>query len=101
MVTSATSRQSLLASAEKPECWICRDTTSLEALIHPCACRGSMSGVHASCVNQWIQHHRRNAVNDEAPRCSVCHQQYQGSNQVPGFGGFLKLHVYSCCQQLL
>lgn len=71
------------------ECWICRDTTSREPLIQPCACRGSMSGVHASCVEQWIRHHRQNAVNDAVPRCSVCHETYCGSEARPGVGGFV------------
>lgn len=73
---------------EPEECWICRDADLDEPLIHPCACRGSMSGVHASCVEQWIRHHRRNAVNDEVPKCSVCHQPYAGSEQRPGFRDF-------------
>lgn len=84
-----------------PECWICRDTSSPEPLIQPCACTGSMSGVHASCVEQWIRHHRRSAVNDEVPRCSVCHQPYRGYERRPGVYGFLR-HV--CCdafQQLV
>ena len=38
-----------------PECWICREDGSQEPLIQPCACTGSMSGVHASCVEQWIR----------------------------------------------
>lgn len=66
------------------ECWICRDPDISEQLIQPCACRGSMSGVHASCVEQWIRHHRQNAVSDVVPRCSVCHQPYCGSEVRPG-----------------
>lgn len=74
---------------EPPECWICRDITS-EPLIQPCACRGSMSYVHASCVEQWIQHHRRNTVNDQRPRCSVCHQEYHGEESHPGMSLFVR-----------
>lgn len=83
------------------ECWICRDTSSNEPLIQPCACRGSMSGVHASCVEQWIQHHRRNAVNDEVPRCSVCHQQYTGYERRPGVRDFLRHMCYDAVLQLV
>ena len=53
-------------------------TDAEEPLIQPCRCRGSMSGVHASCVEEWIRSHRRTARDDAPPRCSVCHQPYQG-----------------------
>lgn len=88
---------------EPTECWICRDTSSNEPLIQPCGCRGSMSGVHASCVEQWISHHRRNAVNDEeAPRCSVCHQEFRnGYERRPGVADFVRHHCYDAAHQLL
>ena len=73
---------------EPTECWICRDTTD-EPLIQPCLCRGSMSGVHASCVEEWIRHHRRTATNDAPPMCSVCHQPYHGSERIPGVRDFV------------
>jgi len=76
------------------ECWICREDDSREPLIQPCACRGSMSGVHASCVERWIAHHRANSLNDEAPRCSVCGQSYCGEELRPGPLGFAQ-HVCS------
>ena len=76
-------------SEEPTECWICRDTTS-EPLIQPCLCRGSMSGVHASCVEEWIRHHRRTATNDSPPQCSVCHQPYHGSERIPGVRDFVR-----------
>jgi len=86
--------------AAPAECWICRDTTN-EPLIQPCACRGSMSGVHASCVENWIRHHRRNAVNDELPCCSVCHQPYQGCERRPGIAEFLCAKCVRVSKQLL
>lgn len=55
-----------------------------------------MSGVHASCVEQWIRHHRLNAVNSEAPRCSVCDHPYAGSEQRPGFSEFASEHARKC-----
>jgi len=70
-------------------------------LIQPCACRGSMSGVHASCVEDWIRHHRRNAVNDEQPRCSVCHQHYQGYERRPGMAEFLRAQCSDLSWRLL
>lgn len=74
------------------ECWICRDVTD-EPLIQPCRCRGSMSGVHASCVEEWIRSHRRTARDDAPPRCSVCHQPYQGSERLPRFREYV---LHSC-----
>eukprot|EP00438_Fugacium_kawagutii_P019438 Skav202636 [mRNA] locus=scaffold1942:22898:23518:- [translate_table: standard] len=65
-------------SVSPAECWICRDVTG-EPLIQPCRCRGSMSGVHASCVEEWIRSHRRTARDDAPPRCSVCHHPFQGT----------------------
>ena len=38
-----------------------------------------MSGVHASCVEEWVRRHRASARDDAPPRCSVCHQPYQGA----------------------
>jgi len=67
----------------EPECWICRDTSSSEPLVQPCRCRGSMTGVHASCVEQWVQCSRRSAGR-EPPHCPVCRQRYGGSEQKPG-----------------
>ena len=32
-----------------------------EPLVQPCQCRGSMGGVHASCVEAWVEYHRRNS----------------------------------------
>eukprot|EP00927_Polykrikos_kofoidii_P048104 TRINITY_DN42331_c0_g1_i1.p1 TRINITY_DN42331_c0_g1~~TRINITY_DN42331_c0_g1_i1.p1 ORF type:complete len:733 (-),score=55.51 TRINITY_DN42331_c0_g1_i1:94-2199(-) len=77
-------QSSTAEDAEPTECWICRDDTSLEPLVYPCACRGSMSGVHASCVEEWIRAHTRTAVNDDPPRCGVCQQPYHGDEQRPG-----------------
>jgi hypothetical protein len=83
-------------SEEVAECWICRDDTG-EPLVHPCACTGTMSGVHASCVESWIRHHRQNAVNNEPPRCSVCHQVYRGSETRPGFGTYVRTMCWQAC----
>lgn len=47
-----------------------------------------MSGVHASCVEEWIRRHRRSARDDAPPRCSVCHQPYQGEVGAEGSDGW-------------
>eukprot|EP00929_Paragymnodinium_shiwhaense_P107751 TRINITY_DN74111_c0_g1_i1.p1 TRINITY_DN74111_c0_g1~~TRINITY_DN74111_c0_g1_i1.p1 ORF type:complete len:654 (-),score=91.80 TRINITY_DN74111_c0_g1_i1:155-2116(-) len=85
---------------EPQECWICRDTDSTEPLVQPCACRGSMSGVHASCVEDWIRNHMRNAVNDGPPRCQVCNQPYRGSERAPSFVDFVRDNCRQCWRAL-
>lgn len=69
---------------EQPECWICRQSSDEEPLINPCQCRGSMVGVHRSCVEDWIAHQRQWGVTEgvmEAPRCPVCKESYSGEIQ--------------------
>jgi len=75
---------------EAEECWICREDGSSEPLIRPCACRGSMDGVHASCVEAWVNHHRSRAIGAELPKCSVCGQTYSGTERRPGVAGFVQ-----------
>jgi len=65
------------------ECWICHDALSMEPLVQPCRCRGSMAGVHASCVEAWVRSHRQDALH-EPPRCPVCRAEYGGSDRHPG-----------------
>jgi len=65
------------------ECWICHDALSMEPLVQPCRCRGSMAGVHASCVEAWVRCHRQDALH-EPPRCPVCRAEYGGSDRHPG-----------------
>lgn len=73
---------------EARECWICRDLGT-EPLIHPCGCRGSMSGVHASCVEQWMRHQRQAGGGGNRPRCSICREPYLGHEERPGLRSFL------------
>lgn len=82
-----------------PECWICREDGSIEPLIQPCACSGSMSGVHASCVERWIRTHRANAQSNEVPHCSVCGEPYAGSERRPGPVGFAQHLCVDFAQQ--
>lgn len=72
-----------VAMVQEPlECWICRDVTSTEPLVQPCRCRGTMGGVHASCVEAWVQ---VRVAMQEVPRCPVCHAEYGGDERRPGF----------------
>jgi len=72
------------APAQDLECWICRDAaTDLDPLVRPCECRGSMAGVHASCVEEWVQRQRRFG-GLELPSCPVCRAPYGGKDRRPG-----------------
>jgi len=71
------------ADPGRPECWICRDSSTGEPLVQPCRCRGSMAGVHASCVEAWVRSHRQDAEH-EPPHCPVCRMRYGGREQRPG-----------------
>ncbi|CAE7255537.1 ube2j2, partial [Symbiodinium pilosum] len=87
------------AETQARECWICRDSGP-EPLIHPCACRGSMSGVHASCVEQWMRHLRR-AGGAGRPRCGVCREPYLGREEQPGIGSFAFHYMQDFAGQLV
>jgi len=87
-------------SVEDMQCWICLQNTQ-EPLIHPCACRGSMSGVHRSCVEEWIRSRRIHARNDAHPRCSVCHQEYVGSETRPGVCHFVRYTCFESVSRIL
>jgi len=95
-----TNTQVSSTSSAANECWICRAVGD-EPLTKPCACRGSMTGVHASCVETWIQHHRRHTGTDEVPCCSVCKQPYRGEDLRPGLLEFVKRSVASLLKQAL
>lgn len=70
---------------QQDECWICREDGKNEKLIRPCACRGSMGGVHRSCVETWIARQRESSEGcGSAPECPVCHQEYFGEERQPG-----------------
>jgi len=75
----------------QPECWICRDVSRPEPLVHPCRCRGSMGGVHASCVEAWAKHQRQ--LLGAEPRCSVCCTPYVGTDREPGFAALIR-HMF-------
>eukprot|EP00971_Amphidinium_carterae_P337696 6474625-Amphidinium_carterae.1 len=60
-----------------------------------------MSGVHASCVEDWIRHHRAAAHDGEVPKCSVCKQPYRGTEQRPGPLSFMSHLCQNFCKQAL
>jgi len=49
-------------------CRICHDTDSIEKLISPCQCSGSMALVHRSCIEKWLS----TANHDNCELC--CHK---------------------------
>lgn len=67
--------------AERPqECRICGDGESDgRPLLTPCACAGSLAGIHADCLQTWIER-RGETRTDESPAdaftCEVCHAPY-------------------------
>jgi len=66
--------------SEAISCRICRDETSQEELIQPCACTGTMAYVHRACLDQWrSQCLLRDPTT--AARCEVCHAQFAVSEQ--------------------
>jgi len=61
------------ACEDAGDCRICRDTTD-EPLISPCACTGTVSKVHASCLQQWIA--ARSGSGADNLRCEICQTPY-------------------------
>jgi len=68
--------------------------------VTPCRCRGSMAGVHASCVEAWVRCHRQDAQ-FEPPHCPVCKMEYGGSEQRPGLRALAVQLSKSLARQLL
>lgn len=90
------------------ECWICRNPHLNEPLVQPCACRGSMAGVHASCVQVWVDQSRQLEIQPgvphpasfDAPHCPVCKYRYGGRTQRPGPKKLARSLVESVSRQL-
>jgi len=59
-----------------------------------------MSGVHASCVEQWMRHQRR-AGGAGRPRCGVCREPYLGREEQPGIGSFAFHYLQDFAGQLV
>lgn len=79
-------------SVDLPECSICGLTGEDEPLIRPCACRGTMSGMHASCLHTWIRRHRQSESHSDGPRCGICGHAYSGVDEKPGCIPFVQHH---------
>lgn len=91
-----------------PLCWICRDPDSPEPLIAPCQCRGTLRGVHASCMEAWLQERHRRRLNavDANPlladtRCDICRAPMQVVHQPAGRRAFLRAHLVTCWDSCL
>merc|ERR1719221_279496 len=53
--------------------------------MRPCACRGSMGGVHASCAEEWIARQKKKAGGSDPPKCPVCGSHYAVEETRPSF----------------
>eukprot|EP00927_Polykrikos_kofoidii_P042696 TRINITY_DN36748_c0_g1_i1.p1 TRINITY_DN36748_c0_g1~~TRINITY_DN36748_c0_g1_i1.p1 ORF type:complete len:545 (+),score=59.06 TRINITY_DN36748_c0_g1_i1:221-1636(+) len=61
-----------------------------------------MAGVHASCVEAWVQRHRllQDASSYTPPRCPVCNDRYGGTERRPGLKAFLRRLAAGCARQV-
>ncbi|CAE7201420.1 unnamed protein product [Symbiodinium natans] len=90
-------------------CWICRDPDRAEPLVAPCRCRGSMRGVHASCIESWVAARTQQRMRSEMqggdsaqPRicCDLCGEPYQAEHQPANFCECVKAHCRGCIEEL-
>lgn len=68
-------------SAAKPASSVCRichsAATASAALLTPCGCRGTCSGVHAACLEEWISRRMRSGTPlPAASTCEICLSTY-------------------------
>lgn len=75
----------------------------------PCRCRGSMRGVHASCIESWIAARTRQRLRPELqggdhvqPQicCDLCGEPYQAEHHPAHLCDCLKAHMRECLEQL-
>ncbi|KAE8751979.1 hypothetical protein FOCC_FOCC001142, partial [Frankliniella occidentalis] len=64
-------------------CRICQNSSSLERLISPCNCKGSLAYVHLSCLERWLNQSGRTY-------CELCQYQFSA----------VQTQRYSCLQSL-
>ena len=55
---------------EEHQCRICLEVSRTEALISPCACRGSSEYVHQACLESWVTESR-------STKCEICREPYK------------------------
>lgn len=69
------------ASDEAPVCRICAsEALPGQPLVSPCNCTGTMTGVHESCLQHWIET-RPSTTDEMALKCELCNAPYQVSWQ--------------------
>ena len=60
---------------EEALCRICREEDELEALLTPCACKGSVAYVHRACLLRWVTY--RMEAQRPAKQCELCRTELQ------------------------
>uniref|UniRef100_A0A915DTA1 RING-CH-type domain-containing protein n=1 Tax=Ditylenchus dipsaci TaxID=166011 RepID=A0A915DTA1_9BILA len=69
--SSSTSLLSIMSeNSTRSLCRICQSETGNK--IHPCACSGTMGGIHENCLNQWVLHSKKET-------CEICKVVYAKS----------------------
>jgi hypothetical protein len=66
-------------------CRICQEGNSEEALVAPCACRGTMKWVHVSCIQKWYMKENEQAALRgivARPCCKTCDIDYSAPLQI-------------------
>lgn len=64
-------KEPLASYTDEDVCRICHEGGSAEALVAPCACRGSMKWVHLSCVQSWYETSWEKDMQAEGQICTV------------------------------
>ncbi|XP_012672680.2 E3 ubiquitin-protein ligase MARCHF3 [Clupea harengus] len=54
---------------DEPFCRICHEGGSVEELLSPCECSGSLAMVHRGCLEHWL-------TASNTSRCELCHFQF-------------------------
>jgi len=75
-------------------CWLCMDADRAEPLVSPCACRGTIRFVHASCIETWLNERLRQPLAET--RCGLCGQQYSVVTRPSSLCHLLGVHLAAC-----
>ena len=81
---------SLVASNEA-QCRICRDIDNVNALLSPCACKGTVGHVHKACLVQWIAYRVQSRRGIE--HCELCGSKLQVKWKTRAFYKWEKIHL--------
>lgn len=60
-----------MSKTEKKKCRYCWSHDTLQSMIAPCGCTGSMKYVHPGCLSAWLLHRQ------ESRTCEVCKSELQ------------------------